>query len=118
MEQNEPTGDHGNRHRDASAKGGGAAATSVFAARVPVWAVLMVVAFGAAGLAASWFLRDVPDVGPAIDGARSVSVEIRTCNARVDARGYNPRAAELDLEHELRRLGARQADVSVKRTDC
>jgi len=92
--------------------------TRVLLWRLPLWSVLLLAFVGAATGLASWVLRGVPDLGPAIPSAEHVDAKVVLCNAVVDTKGINPRAAELALEREFEQLGAREANVRVTRKDC
>lgn len=90
----------------------------VLGARVPLWILLAVVAAGGVLVAVLTLTSDEVALGPAVTRAERVEVEILLCNEVVDAEGMNPRQAELDLQDELREIGAGEAKVRIDRRDC
>jgi hypothetical protein len=106
----------GDRRTEPPGTGGGPA--RVLTARVPLWALLLVVVVAVAVLAVVVATRSSVDLGAAVDGARNVQVSMTICNEIVDAREVNPREAELDFEAGLKSRGAREANVTVDRIDC
>lgn len=105
----------GPRAESPLADGGPARALTV---RVPLWVLLVVLAVAAAVAAVVVATRPSVELGDAVDGARNVQVSVTICNQIVDARGINPREAELDFEAGLKDLGAQKVDVVVDRVDC
>ena len=87
---------------------------------IPVWAALAAVAAVAAvlGVALAVARASSVELGPAIETAEWVEVDVTLCNEDVDRLDLNPRHAELDLEGVLRTEGARAVDVRVERRDC
>ena len=106
-----------NEQPEAAALKSGSSAPSVLGTRVPLWSLLLVAVVAAVVGIATYVLRDVPDLG-AVGHSERVDMTLHLCNAEVDAHRINPRAAELDLESELRAHGAKAANVRVERRDC
>ncbi|MFZ4585757.1 MAG: hypothetical protein ACOYNI_11085 [Acidimicrobiia bacterium] len=97
----------------------GRVSKQVATARIPVWAVLIVLLVVAGGFGYLWIQRSTTELGPAVRDARRIQVDLLVCNETVDARNINPRQAEKDLQRlfeQQQRVAS--ASVRIEREDC
>lgn len=92
----------------------------LLSARVPLWTLLFAVAVVVVALGVVVVMQrlNATSLGPAVAGAQNVEVRLVICNAEVDRREINPRAAELNLQDTLTDHGADRAQVRIERIDC